>query len=513
MHIDMTLIETIRKYILDHTDEMTSDIISLCSIDSVKGKAEGGKPYGPGPHKALMAAKKLCESYGFSTKNYYDRVITADLLSGAGNADAGKAPEAFGAAPVPAAPHQLDILAHMDVVAPGDGWTVTEAFKPVIKGDAIYGRGASDDKGPAVAALYAMRAIKELGIGISKNCRLILGSDEECGSSDIKYYYKDEEEAPMTFSPDAEFPLINIEKGQFRGELSKHFNVINTSPQLISCESGSTINIVPGKADAVIAGFTKAELEAAAEAVSQTLGEEFEYTISPEETYEGSEGGSGSAQHSSEQGTALHLHIEGQTAHASTPERGVNAAVVMLQILAELDFDNRELNAAIKKMAILFQYGDHCGSQLGIDIEDERSGCTTLSPDILRADENAVSLKFDSRTAVSADEKTLIAEVGERAEFAGFNFEYSFVPAHAVDADSDFVKTLLGCYEAVTGRDGRAVAIGGGTYVHSLKNGVAFGAVGEDTDTHMHGADEFMPISELQDAAVVYALAIAELCR
>ena len=134
---------------------------------------------------------------------YADRVIAADMNRGE---------------------RCLDILAHMDVVAPGDGWTKTAPFEPIVEDGMIIGRGSSDDKGPAVAALYAMRAVKELGLPVTKNCRLVLGSDEECGSSDIPYYYAVEPEAPMTFSPDAEFPLINVEKGQFRGELTAALN-------------------------------------------------------------------------------------------------------------------------------------------------------------------------------------------------------------------------------------------------------------------------------------------------
>ena len=93
----------------------------------------------------------------------------------------------------------------------------------LVIGNKLYGRGTSDDKGPAIAALYAMRAIKDLNINLSKNTRLILGTDEECGSSDIEYYYNIEDEAPMTFSPDAEFPLINIEKGGLRAEFKGEF--------------------------------------------------------------------------------------------------------------------------------------------------------------------------------------------------------------------------------------------------------------------------------------------------
>src|SRR5699024_10557105 len=108
---------------------------------------------------------------------------------------------------------QLDILAHLDVVPAGEGWTVTEPFEPVEKDGRLYGRGTADDKGPAVAALYALRAVKELGIPLKKRVRLILGTDEECGSSDIQHYYAVEKEAPMTFSPDGAFPVVNIEKG------------------------------------------------------------------------------------------------------------------------------------------------------------------------------------------------------------------------------------------------------------------------------------------------------------
>ena len=129
---------------------------------------------------------------------------------------------------------QLDILAHLDVVPAGDGWTVTKPFEPVVKDGKIYGRGTADDKGPAVAALYAMRAVNELGIPLKKNVRLILGTDEECGSSDITHYYSVEKEAPMTFSPDASFPVINIEKGRIEGNFTAEFEPSDKLPKMVS---------------------------------------------------------------------------------------------------------------------------------------------------------------------------------------------------------------------------------------------------------------------------------------
>ena len=105
-----------------------------------------------------------------------------------------------------------------------DEWTVTKAYEPVIKDGKLYGRGSADDKGPSIVALHALKAVKDLGIELSKNVRLILGTDEECGSSDIEHYYAVEKEAPMTFSPDAEFPVINIEKGRLAPEFTSDFS-------------------------------------------------------------------------------------------------------------------------------------------------------------------------------------------------------------------------------------------------------------------------------------------------
>jgi succinyl-diaminopimelate desuccinylase len=45
----------------------------------------------------------------------------------------------------------------------------------------------NDDKGPTMAAFYAMRVIKEMNVPLNKKIRLILGTDEESGISCFKY--------------------------------------------------------------------------------------------------------------------------------------------------------------------------------------------------------------------------------------------------------------------------------------------------------------------------------------
>ena len=171
--------EELRTYIENHESEMIEDLKSLIRIPSEKQAAEPGKPFGAPAAEALAQGIEILEKYGFAVTNYDNYAIAADFNQ-----------EEKG----------LDILAHLDVVPAGEGWQETDPFTPLIKEGKMFGRGTADDKGPAIAAIYAMRAVKELGYPLKKNVRLVLGSDEECGSSDLEYYYKKEVEAPCTFS-------------------------------------------------------------------------------------------------------------------------------------------------------------------------------------------------------------------------------------------------------------------------------------------------------------------------
>ena len=160
-----------RKEIIDYfrnnKDEMIKSISELVGVPSVRGEAKEGMPFGEKTAEVLELALKTADGFGFKTENHGGYVGTGDLNGG---------------------DTELAILAHLDVVPAGEGWD-TDPYTVVEKDGVIFGRGVSDDKGPAVAALYAMKAVRELDLSVSKNCRLILGTDEECGSSDLKYYF------------------------------------------------------------------------------------------------------------------------------------------------------------------------------------------------------------------------------------------------------------------------------------------------------------------------------------
>lgn len=463
--------EKIDAYIDAHTREMLDDICELCRINSEKMPSEEGMPYGPGAAECLEAALDMAEGYGFEVVDYDGYVGCVDMNE---------------------LPKQLDILAHLDVVPAGEGWEVTGPFDPVVKDGKLYGRGTADDKGPAVAALYAMRAIKELGIPLKKNVRLIMGTDEECGSSDIDHYYRIEKEAPMTFSPDASYPVTNTEKGRLPGHFTAEFEASDALPRLVSIQAGTKINVVPGKAAATVEGFDVDTLKAAARTVEEETGIQFQF---------------------SDTGAHCVITAVGVGAHASTPQEGNNAITGLLTLLVRLPFAPCAQVEMLKKVLELMPHGDVNGTTLGVDMEDEISGRLTLAFSMLTVDAGRLDGQFDSRCSVCATEETVLHVIKGAMAGAGITLlNDSMTPPHHVDGDSVFVKTLLKAYEDYTGLKGECQATGGGTYVHHLKNGVAFGAAMPGTDNHMHGADEFAVVDELVMSAKIFAQVIVELC-
>ena len=461
----------IEEFVEAHRQEMLEDICTLCRINSEKMPYKEGMPYGEGAFTALAEALSMAENYGFSITNYDNYVGTVDLNE---------------------KESQLDILAHLDVVPAGEGWKETEPFEPVVKGDKLFGRGTADDKGPAVAALYAMRAVKELGIPLKKNARLILGTDEECGSSDIAHYYAIEKEAPMTFSPDGSYPVVNTEKGGLNGHFTASFAPSDALPKLVSVEAGIKVNVVPGKARATVQGIDVEVMEKASEEVSGETGIRFEFDVEED---------------------AATITAIGAGAHASKPEEGNNALTGLLVLIQRLPFAPCEQISAIGRLLELIPHGDTSGKALGIAMSDELSGDLTLAFSLLTISDRELDGTFDSRCPVCATKENVLEVAKAKMAEKGFTLlNDSMKPPHHVDGDSEFIRTLLRTYEEYTGRTGECIAIGGGTYVHELKNGVAFGAAMPETDNRMHGADEFAVIEELIVSAKMFAQVIVDLC-
>ena len=465
--------EKIDAYIDSKKDEMIEDLKTLVRINSQRGRSEEGKPFGDGPAKVIAAAEGLMKQYGLQTTNYDNYVVTGDF---------GTQEKA------------LDILAHLDVVPVTEDWTVTEPFQPKVVDGRIYGRGTADDKGPAIAALYALRAIRELGLPMKKSVRLILGSDEECGSGDLEYYYAKEQEAPYTFTPDADFPLINIEKGSFKGEFSADFPAEDAKAYVVSFTSGDKVNVVPARATLVVAGVEAAVVEEAAARVTAQTNVAF-------------------TTESQADGT-VKVSAKGVAAHASTPAEGKNALTATLRLITALPLDATKGLTALLGLEALFPYEDTCGKQAGIDRENEESGALTLCFSIMDYTTEHLHAIFDARLPIGCTKENTSYPVKEALAQYGITLDNDELrEPHCVPGDSWFVQTLLGSYERYFGKKGKALSTGGGTYVHELERGVAFGCMVPEVDNHMHGDDEFMEIEMLLRSAKIFADAILKICN
>ena len=460
----------IEAYVDGHRQELVDALGRLVSKASPRGEAEPGMPFGKGPDAAMKEALDIAGAWGMKTRNYDGYVGLADLNDG---------------------PDELHILAHMDVVAAGKGWD-TDPYQMVEKDGMLYGRGVADDKGPALAALLAMRAVKDLGVPLTKNVKLVLGTDEESGSGDIAYYYAREPYAPHTVSPDAEFPVINIEKGHYHPVFTRTWEEESALPRVASIQGGIRLNVVPPEAEALVLGLTAGEVAGACAAAQAETGVTFTATDAA--------GG-------------VKIHALGRNAHASTPDEGNNAITALLFALIRLPLADCESTQAIRGLAALFPHGDNAGHALGIAQSDPESGALTLTFSLFTLSETGCQGQFDARVNLTGNEENCCRAAEKRFSQYGFQAEGTLGAPHVVPSDDPFIRVLLDCYKSHTGREGKCLAIGGGTYVHDIPGGVAYGANELDFDCYMHGANERVTVESLLTCAKIYADVIIRLCR
>ena len=440
-------------------DEMIDTLQKWIRVPSVKGEAAPGAPFGKEVRSMLDMALADCEQMGFKTQNFDGYIAHADLGEGS-DEDA------------------LAILAHLDVVPEGDGWKYPP-YGAVIENGRMYGRGTSDDKGPAVAALYAMKAVKDAGIPLHRKVRLILGCDEESGWEDIAHYNKVATMPRMGFSPDASYPIINIEKGICRLEL--HGVLSNEGLQVIAFNNGERPNVIPGRASALVVG--DAATVAQAEAAAKKLDIPAEVQLTDK---------------------GVSITVTGISGHAAYPETARNANGEMLLLLRELGVQG-DLRLLADKIGL-----DYKGEGLEISVSDGISGYLTCNLGIIRAGEGGVYATLDIRYPVMTNPDMIIKNVS--ASLPGMRVEAMEVKEpHHVPAGSELVQNLLDAYHEVTGYERKCLYTGGGTYARSLQEGVAFGASFPQDEDLAHQANEYADIEGLYKNIKIFALAIVKL--
>lgn len=449
----------------EYIDQMEPELIALLNkwiaIPSVKAAPLPNAPYGKANRELLNSALADAKEMGFRVR---------DIDGYAGDIEMGEGDETIG------------ILCHLDVVPAGDGWHY-DPFAATRVGDRIYGRGTSDDKGPAIAALLAMKAVKAQGIPLSKKVRLILGCDEETGSSDMVYYQAHADMPRMGFSPDATYPVINIEKGACH--IAVHAQAATQGVKLLAFNVGERPNVVPGEAVAVVQGD-----EALCDCAN---------------TFIQTEGLASKACYHEGKVTITSTGING---HAAFPEIARNAIGQTLLILNAIGVKGPIATLADK---VGMSYD---GQAMNCAFEDEISGKLTMNLGIIRADEKEISALFDIRYPLCAKAETIHANMQAALASGGITttIESNTMPHH-VPEESELVQALLDAYHEETGLERKAIAIGGGTYAKCLEQGVAFGALFPDEQEVAHQADEFVSVQSLLKNIKIFANAIIKLAQ
>lgn len=460
-----------KKLAEEKRTELMRDLKDMVAIDSSRDLANKTAefPLGPGPAKALAKFLEIAARDGFKTAN---------IENVAGRVEFGEGDETLG------------IIGHMDEVPAGDGW-VTDPFTVTAKDGKLYGRGVADDKGPSLAAYYALKILKEQGVKLTKKIHFIVGTDEENDWTGINRYLETEPRPDFVFSPDAEFPIINGEKGIVSFELTFK-GVANTGKdKLVSFKSGLAANMVPQTAQATINSANLAAIKPAYEkflAENQLTG-----------TFE-------------LDGDNATVVLNGQGAHGSEPELGRNAATFLGLFLSQFDFAGRDLNYL--KTISSFLHEDFTGSKLGINHHDDLMGELSSAPNVYDYDSDNATILINVRYPKGTTPDEMVTTInGNLGEFATAAVKGHNQGPHYVSGEDPLVKTLLAVYEHQTGKPGHETIIGGGTYGRIFDRGVAFGAQPEDQPNVMHQPNEYMLEEALIDSVAIYTEAIYELTK
>lgn len=454
-----------KQWIEESAPDLIESLRGCVQIRSVYEEDGSGFPFGRGVQNCLNYMLSLAAEMGFATYNLDNHLGWCEWGEGE---------------------EMVAVLGHLDVVPEGDGWHMPP-YEGRVQDGKIYGRGTMDDKGPTVAALYALKALKESGAKPTKRIRLIFGLNEENGSADMKYYAQKGQETPIFgFTPDGEYPVINGEKGlvnaafccQYaqRGDLVLTYIKGGTAHNIVPAEAIARLQCPPKQAEQILRRPQTAEI-----CRSRTA-------------------------------TGVEIKALGKGAHGGTPQEGINAIGLLMQELQALPLAP-ELAAKVNFMAARIGT-EYDGASLGIAQKDEISGPLTLNLGTVEGDENGFEVKVNYRYPVTKSFEDCGPALEQQFAEAGFEKTwFSHKNSLYLPPESELIQKLTRVYHECTGLDATPKAIGGGTYAKMMPNTVAFGPIFPGDEVREHKPDEFIEVTRLIENAKIIAAAMYELAK
>lgn len=464
--MDQTIRQKLEQWIDEHFDDLLRDISELISCPSVAQEQDSADaPFGQGCRDALDAALALAQRYGFETCNYENHCGSVSLRPGQ---------------------EEIAFWGHLDVVPPGDGWQLTTPYAPVLREGYLIGRGADDNKGPALGVMYLLRAFEELNIPTRHGLRLFLGCDEEAGMKDIEYYTRHYPASKLVMIPDCGFPVCYGEKGIVTADIVTEKPVSS----VVAAKAGLASNIVPAEALLSVRGETDAAFG------------EWVRT----ECKEG----------------CTTFHAGGLSRHSAFPEGGVNAIHEAMKAACEsglLAEEDQETLAFLTRIN-----DDYLGTALGINGEDELSGYTTCTGTMMSLlPDGRMVLHLNIRAHILADLDKLqetLKESCRRNACVLMNVHAS--KGNYFPRENPVVDALTAVFNEITGGDAKPYVMGGGTYARKVPHALGFGLGGmprEETALFApghggaHQPDEGLHLANFKRALLIFGMGILEADR
>ena len=433
-----------------HQADAVKALERLVKHPSYLDTAALGAPFGVGVRAALDDMMALCDELGFKTYT--------DPDGNYGYAEVGEGDEIFG------------ILGHVDVVPAGDAadWA-TDPYQAVVQDGVIHGRGVQDDKGPSVAALFAVKALMDAGVTFKERIRFIFGTDEENLWRGIAVYTEKEAQITHGIAPDSEFPVTYAEKGLQQAYL------IGPGTTDFSLNLDQPFNAVPAKA--AYDGPKLAE-------VTQAL-DDFGFAYEPTDTG---------------------IVVTGKAIHAMMAPDGTNAVLRLAMALDKVFPDG-----PLSLIGQCFKE-DATGTNLLGDISDDASGHLTINLSGIKVTPEETRIQLDMRVPVTVNHTALLDQLREAVGKYGLRYEdFDYLAPLYVPRDSALVETLMGVYQDVTGDQTPPQVSGGATYARKMHQCVAFGAMLPGVPDYMHQVDEQWELTKMYEAMTIYAEAVARI--
>jgi len=486
--MDRALYDKVSMWFESHKDAMAEDIMRIVRIESVSRPGADGLPYGAGPLKAMEEMLAIGREHGFETENY-DNVV-GSIGAKEKNWD-----------------NLIGFWNHMDVVPVGNDWEY-EPFEPVMKEHFIIGRGADDNKGPAVGILYMMKCLRELEVPMKHELCLFVGTDEERGMGDLEHYTAHYPTPKMSMIADCGFPVCYGEKGIIEGQM---VSKAAFGADVIECFGGNASNMIPDRAEVLLQGNEALTIELQRLRNGEPLSENVLYAC----------GGITCLQENEN----IRIVAKGTSAHSAFPKGSVNAihelSKFMLQ-LTSLSQNDREIFESMEHLS-----AEYYGENPGIAYEDEVSGKTTCAATVLGLREGHMCLTLNIRYAITAKDEDALVTLAAYAQSRGlvWELERNSKPNY-FPKEHPAVDLLTNLFNEITGRDEKSFVMGGGTYARKLPNAFAYGLgnmIESEEDKEIrkrilkpghggaHGPDEVLNFRLMVEAMKIYTMAVIEL--